>query len=253
MLKARNICVSFGSTEVLKRVDFDASPGELIGVLGPSGSGKSTLLFAISGMREPTEGIVMWQGSDLYESFEELKDEVGFVPQDDVVPTALRVERVLEYAAELRLPDEPPDVRKARVEGVLRMLDLSERRDLRVSKLSGGQRKRVSVAVELLARPTLLFADEPTSGLDPALERSLTENLKKLADDGSAIIMTTHIMTSLDLFDKLAVIVAGRLAYFGPPSQIKDYFEVTDFAHIYARLGEQKASAWAGRWKKHAG
>ncbi len=252
MLRARNICQSFSGVEVLKHIDFDARPGELIGVLGPSGSGKSTLLFALSGMRQPTEGTVEWDGKDLYENFESMKHNVGFVPQDDVVPLALRVERVLEYAAELRLEHEPPDVRKGRVEGVIRSLGLSERRDLRVSKLSGGQRKRVSVAQELLARPELLFADEPTSGLDPALERSLTETLKKLANDGSTIVCTTHIMTSLDLFDRLAVIVAGRLAYFGPPSDIKAYFGVEDFAHIYTRLSEQKPEAWAGRWKKHS-
>lgn len=253
MLKARNIGVSFSGVEVLKLIDFDAHPGELVGVLGPSGSGKSTLLFAMSGMRKPTEGTVHWEGEDLYENFEELKRTVGFVPQDDVVPTALKVERVLEYAAELRLADEPPEVRRGRVDGVIHALGLAERRNLRVSKLSGGQRKRVSVAVELLARPRLLFADEPTSGLDPALERSLTQNLKNLADDGSTIIVTTHIMTSLDLFDKLAVIVAGRLAYFGPPSQIKEYFGVSDFAQIYTALEKGKPAEWAGRLKKMRG
>lgn len=249
-LIARKIGVERDGNKILQGVDFRAPAGSLIGILGPSGSGKTTLMMALSGIRPPTSGTVSFNGKDLLKSFEEVKHNIGFVPQDDIVPTALKVERVLLYAAELRLENLEPAQRKKRVEEILKKLGLSERRSLRVSKLSGGQRKRVNVGVELLSEPKLLFADEPTSGLDPALERSLTETFRKLADDGSTVIVTTHVMTSLSLFDFLCLIVKGRLAYFGPPGKIKTYFGVEDFAEIYQKLGEKSPAEWNAIFRK---
>lgn len=243
-LIARKLFVELGGNPILQAVDFRAEPGQLVGVLGPSGSGKSTLLLALSGFRPADQGKVELDGKDLYEHFDEFNEEIGFVPQDDIVPTALKVERVLQYAAELRLTGEPVDVRRGRVDGVIRKLGLSDRRDVRVSRLSGGQRKRVNVGVELLARPKLLLADEPTSGLDPALERALTQTFAEMASDGAIVIITTHIMTSLDLYDRLAVINAGRLAFFGPPDEAKPYFGVDDFTAIYAKLETQSPAQW---------
>lgn len=233
MLNARKLTVERGGKTILSGVDFQASDGEMIGILGPSGSGKSTLLMALNGFRPATAGRVTLDGKDFYENFETFKSDIGFVPQDDIVPAALRVERTLGYAAELRLPDLEPEARIARVNMVMRILGLTESKDTRVSSLSGGQRKRVSVGVELLSKPRMLFADEPTSGLDPALERSLTENFRKLADDGHMVIVTTHIMSSLSLYDKLCVVNKGKLAFFGPPDQIKTHFKVDDFIEIY--------------------
>ena len=244
MLKARKIGVELGGNRILQSVDFKVEAGELIGVLGPSGSGKSTLLLALSGFRPAGEGNVTYGGKDLYASFEDVKSTIGFVPQDDIVPTALSVERVLGYAAELRLPHIDVEDRRSRMEKVIRQVGLVERRSVRVGSLSGGQRKRVNVACELLGEPQILFADEPTSGLDPALERSLTETLRKLADSGSAVVVTTHIMTSLELYDRLAVIVKGHLAFFGPPKDAKPYFEVDDFTQIYAKLDSQPPARW---------
>jgi ABC-type multidrug transport system ATPase subunit len=233
MLTARKLTVERGGKTILSGVDFQASDGEMIGILGPSGSGKSTLLMALNGFRPATAGRVTLDGKDFYENFETFKSDIGFVPQDDIVPAALRVERTLGYAAELRLPDLEPEARIARVNMVMRILGLTESKDTRVSSLSGGQRKRVSVGVELLSKPRMLFADEPTSGLDPALERSLTENFRKLADDGHMVIVTTHIMSSLSLYDKLCVVNKEKLAFFGPPDQIKTHFKVDDFIEIY--------------------
>lgn len=250
MLTARKIGVELGGVQILQSVDFRVKEGELVGVLGPSGSGKSTLLLALSGFRPAGEGKVTFDGKDLYESFEDLKTQIGFVPQDDIVPTALKVERVLGYAAELRLPEEPVEARKARVDRVIAKLGLGERRNVRVSSLSGGQRKRVNVGVELLNEPTILFADEPTSGLDPALERSLTETFRAMADDGAGVVVTTHIMTSLELYDRLAVIVKGRLAFFGPPDDAKPYFEVDDYTKIYARLETKTPAEWHNMFQK---
>jgi ABC-type multidrug transport system ATPase subunit len=247
-LKARKLLVRRGRATILHHVDFAARPGELIGILGPSGSGKSTLLMALSGFRPAREGVVTFQGHDLYQTFEARKDQIGFVPQDDVVPRGLSVEKVLRYAAELRLPDFTPEARQGRVEGVLRLLGLDERRGLRVSRLSGGQRKRVSVAVELLTRPALLFADEPTSGLDPALEADLMQQLKALTSPDRVVVVTTHILSSLRLLDAACVLHQGRVVYFGPPDKLKEWFQVSDFVEIYQALPKQPAEAWAARF-----
>jgi ABC-type multidrug transport system ATPase subunit len=247
------VVVEFDGNRILHEVSFTAQPGQLIGVLGPSGSGKSTLLFAVSGFRPPKAGTVRMGPYKLPDDFEKVKELIGFVPQDDIVPTELKVERVLSYAADLRLPDLDPEHRRHRVNGVIRTLGLSERKTLRVAKLSGGQRKRVSVGVELLTRPKVLFADEPTSGLDPALERSMMETLKELADDDRVVLVTTHIMSSLELFDRLLVLSAGRVVYFGDSEGLKPYFEVDDFTKIYEQLQARSPEEWASKWRKHRG
>lgn len=250
-LVAGGIVVEFGGNRILHEISFSAQPGQLIGVLGPSGSGKSTLLFAVSGFRPPKSGTVRMGPYRIPDDFEQVKEWIGFVPQDDIVPTELKVERVLSYAADLRLPDQDPENRKHRVNGVMRTLGLTERASLRVSKLSGGQRKRVSVGVELLTRPKVLFADEPTSGLDPALERSMMETLKELADDDRVVLVTTHIMSSLEMFDRLLVLNAGRLVYFGTSEGLKPYFGVDDFTKIYEKLQDRSPEEWASKWRAH--
>ena len=249
-LRARKLRVVLGGNTIIHNVDFQAAPGQFIGILGPSGCGKSTLLRALSGFRPATEGTVIYDGKDLYENFEELKHSIGFVPQDDVVPMALKVERVLGYSAELRLREFSVEERAGRVNGVLRTLGMTESRRRRVSKLSGGQRKRVSVGMELISRPELIFADEPTSGLDPALERSLTETFKELTTGGRIVVVTTHIMSSLDLLDMVCVLGEGRLCYFGPVKELKKFFGVEDYVQIYARLQEKSAAAWHEAYKK---
>ena len=247
LLKAYKIGVKLGGNQIVRGVDFEVSAGQLVGILGPSGSGKTTLLKALSGMRPATDGKVVFQGRDLYENFDEIKRDIGYVPQDDVVPRALKVERALGYTAELRLRDFEPEKREARVNGVIRTLGLANSRDQRVSSLSGGQRKRVSVGMELISRPTLIFADEPTSGLDPALERSLTETFADLADEERAVVVTTHIMSSLDLLDAVCVLDEGQLCYFGPVEEMKSFFGVDDFAMVYTQLQKKSVSYWKGK------
>lgn len=249
-LRARKLQVSFSRKQILHGVDFLAEEGELVGILGPSGCGKSTLLRALSGFRPAQEGKVTYKSRDLYSDFEELKHFIGFVPQDDIVPMALKVERALGYAADLRLRALSPTEREGRVNGVIRMLGLADSRKSRIITLSGGQRKRVSVAMELISRPELLFADEPTSGLDPALERELTKSLKTLTEDGRIVVVTTHIMSSLDLLDKVCVLGAGRLAFLGTPKELKGFFEVEDFVEIYSRLQGEGVKKWAEKYKR---
>lgn len=248
-LIAKDLRLERGGKKLLAEVSFKIVPGQLIGLLGPSGAGKSTLLFALSGFRPADQGELRLDGQDLLKSFESIKRQIGFVPQDDIVPTALTVEKVLGYAADLRLPELPPDERAQRVDRTLYHLGLKDQRSLRVSKLSGGQRKRVSVGVELLSEPRLLFADEPTSGLDPALERSLMESLRKLASQERMVVVTTHIMSSLELLDQVCVLHKGHLVYFGPPKQIKPFFEIEDFVDLYAKLQQQDPASLAKRFR----
>ncbi len=249
-LTARKLRVRLGGTDIVKGVDFRIRKGEMVGILGPSGSGKTTLLMALSGFRPAQKGTVMFGGRDLYEDFEELKRDIGYVPQDDIVPRALKVERALGYTAELRLRKKSPDQRRGRVDDVIRTLGLAGSRDQRVSNLSGGQRKRVSVGMELISRPEIIFADEPTSGLDPALERSLTQTLADLAEEGRAVVVTTHIMSSLELLDAVCVLDDGQLCYFGPIDRLKDFFEVDDFIDLYTKLQVKSVDYWERKFMR---
>ncbi|HEY5058391.1 MAG TPA: ATP-binding cassette domain-containing protein [Gaiellaceae bacterium] len=251
--EARNITVRTGARTLVDGVGLSLRERSLVGIVGPSGCGKSTLLHALSGRRPATSGVVLYDGRDLYAHYDELRRRIGFVPQDDVLHEELRVSRMLEYAAELAFP---PDVSRAersgRVDEVLRELALEERRDQRIDSLSGGQRKRVSVAVELLTKPSLLFLDEPTSGLDPGYERTLMELLRALADGGRTVIVVTHSVQSLRLCDRvLALAPGGRIAYFGPAQLAPAYFGREDFQQVFQDLSTRSDVDWAERFRTH--
>jgi ABC-type multidrug transport system ATPase subunit len=219
-------------------IGFTLDEGSLLAVVGPSGAGKSTLLGALTGLRPAPKGSVYFGGRDLYAEYHDLRQRIGFVPQDDVVHPELSVEQSLDYAAELRFaPDVSAAERKQRVEEVLEELELAQRRKLPVSKLSGGQRKRVSVAIELLTKPSLLFLDEPTSGLDPGLERSLMELLRSLADGGRTVVVVTHSTESLNLCDRVLFLApGGRTAYYGPPQLALAYFGLDSYQEVFREL-----------------
>ncbi|RAG80682.1 ABC transporter ATP-binding protein, partial [Streptacidiphilus pinicola] len=178
-----------GARTLLEGVTFPVAEKCLLAVAGPSGAGKSTLLNALTGLRPAEEGSVRYDGRDLYQDYAELRQRIGLVPQDDILHTQLTVRRALGYAAELRFPgDTSKAERRARVAEVITELGLEQRADQVISSLSGGQRKRVSVALELLTKPSLLFLDEPTSGLDPGMDRSVMHMLRRLADDGRTVV-----------------------------------------------------------------
>ena len=219
-------------------IGFTLEESSLLAVVGPSGAGKSTLLGALTGLRPAPRGSVYFGGRDLYRHYDELRQRIGFVPQDDVVHPELSVEQSLDYAAELRFaPDVTAEERHARVQDVLEELELAGRRNLPVSKLSGGQRKRVSVAIELLTKPSLLFLDEPTSGLDPGLERSMMELLRSLADGGRAVVVVTHSTESLNLCDRVLFLApGGRVAYYGPPQLALAYFKLDSYQEVFREL-----------------
>lgn len=239
---ATGVSVRAGRLKILQDVTLSVLSGEFVGILGPSGCGKSTLLRALSGQQKLAGGKVLLDGKPLDPR---QTGPIGFVPQDDIVHTSLTVEKALHYSARLRLPDESTG---PAVEEVLQQLDLGERRKTRIERLSGGQRKRVSIGVELLTKPSVLLLDEPTAGLDPALEEQFMELCRSLASQGRTVLMTTHVMQSLDRLDLAIVMCAGRLVYFGPPAQAAGFFGVGHLNDIYRNLGAGAAEQLATRF-----
>lgn len=219
-----------GGKTLLDRVSFPVGEKCLLGVVGPSGVGRSTLLNALTGQRPADSGTVLYDGRDLHRDFAELRQRIGLVPQDDIPHAQLTVRKALGYAAELRFPQDTAKAeRQARVAEVIRELGLEQRADQPIHSLSGGQRKRVSVALELVTKPLLLFLDEPTSGLDPGMDRSVMHMLRGLADDGRTVIVVTHSVLSLEVCDRLLVLApGGRIAYYGPPEDALAFFGFED-------------------------
>lgn len=235
---------------LLTDVSFALPERCFMAVVGPSGAGKSTLLGALTGFRPASGGEVRYDDRSLYHNYAELRHRIGFVPQDDILHTPLTVRRALNYAARLRFPqDVSAAERKQRIDEVLSELGLTAHANQRIDSLSGGQRKRTSVALELLTKPSLLFLDEPTSGLDPGYEKSVMQTLRSLADDGRSVVVVTHNIAQLNLCDRLLILApGGRLAYFGPPRQALSYFNCNDFADLFNLLEHDTATDWTGRF-----
>jgi ABC-type multidrug transport system ATPase subunit len=227
-----------GNKTLLDNISIAARPGMLTAVIGPSGAGKSTFARLVAGYTHPTTGTVSFEGHDVHAEYASLRSRIGMVPQDDVVHGQLTVRQALMYAAELRLP---PDTNKADREKVvyevLEELEMTKHLDTRVDKLSGGQRKRASVALELLTGPSLLILDEPTSGLDPALDRQVMTMLRQLADAGRVVLVVTHSLTYLDVCDQVLLLApGGKTAFYGPPDQIGPSMGTTNWADIFSTV-----------------
>ncbi len=244
-LEVRAVDFSVNGKNLLERVSMTARPGTLTAIIGGSGAGKTTLSRLIAGYATPTSGAVTFEGHDIHTEYASLRTRIGMVPQDDVVHRQLTVKQALGYAAELRLP---PDTSKAdREQVVAQVLDelgLTQHADTRVDKLSGGQRKRASVALELLTGPSLLILDEPTSGLDPALDLQVMTMLRQLADAGRVVLVVTHSLTYLDVCDQVLLMApGGKTAFLGPPAQIGEVMGTTNWAHIFAKVGADPEEA----------
>jgi ABC-type multidrug transport system ATPase subunit/pSer/pThr/pTyr-binding forkhead associated (FHA) protein len=220
---------------ILNDVSLSIYPREFVGLVGGSGAGKSTLLKALTGFA-PAQGRVLINGDDLYANYGAYESIFGYVPQDDIIHGQLSVRGALTYSAELRLPDATPEEVVRRVDDVLEQVEMTAHAAKQVSRLSGGQRKRVSIAVELLAGPGLFFLDEPTSGLDPGLEKKMMYTLRQLADGGRTVILVTHATANITQCTYVAFMADGRLVYFGPPQDALAFFGAGDFADIYTRL-----------------
>ncbi|MFN8495027.1 MAG: FHA domain-containing protein [Caldilineaceae bacterium] len=234
-----------GPLALLDGISLTILPREFVALVGGSGAGKSTLLDALNGFR-PAQGKVLVNGRDLYAHYAEFRTQLGYVPQYDILPTSLTVDAALQYAAQLRLaPDLSAQERNERITQALETVEMNSPRlrQTRISRLSGGQRKRVSIAAELLADPKIFFLDEPASGLDPGLEKKLMYTLRKLADEGRTVILITHATDNISQTDQVAFLAQGKLIYYGPPSDAQDYFEVDAFADIYEKI-EKQGDEW---------
>ncbi|HEX8494906.1 MAG TPA: FHA domain-containing protein [Pyrinomonadaceae bacterium] len=226
-----------GMIKLLDDVDLTIQPNEFVGLLGPSGAGKSTLMDSLNGMRPATAGHVLINNLDLYQHLDSIKQSIGYVPQDDIIHRELTVYRTLYYVARLRLSRDISAAEIDQIVGeVMDVTGLSERRDVPVGQLSGGQRKRVSIAVELITKPSVIFLDEPTSGLDPATEEKIMKLFRQIAESGRTVILTTHAMENVKLFDKIVVMMRGKLVWYGAPMDALKHVKADSFKDLYDKL-----------------
>src|SRR5262249_22881009 len=221
------------------------------GVIGQSGAGKSALLGALTGTAPANHGQVLYDERDLYMHYAELRHRIGLVPQENILHTQLTARRGLGYAAELRFPrDTSKAERSHRIDEVLEELALTKHADTKTAAMSGGQQKRVNVALELLTKPSLLFLDEPTSGLDPGLDKSVMEMMADLAHDGRTVIVVTHSVANLNLCDRLLVLVpGGKVAYFGPPEDGLKHFGKPGWAEVFQAFDAEPNRDWQAEYR----
>lgn len=226
---------------ILQHISLSINAGELVAICGGSGAGKTTFMNCINGFEPATSGQVLVNEIDLYKNYSSLKNSIGYVPQQDIIHDDLTLESLLTYTAKLRLQkDITKSEIKKRVSEVLKMVDLEQQRHTYVKKLSGGQRKRGSIAVELISDPSLFFLDEPTSGLDPEAETHLMHQLRNLAKDkGKTVIVITHTLQNIMLFDKIVFLApGGKLCFYGTPEMAKKFFGVENLANAYELISK---------------
>jgi ABC-type multidrug transport system ATPase subunit len=260
-LIAQDLTVRLPSGRVLlDRVSFPIGERSLVAVIGPSGAGKTTLLRALTGMAPATEGAVLYDNRDLYSHYAELRHRIGLVPQEDVIYPHLTPRRALGYAAELRFPGDTSDEeRSARVHEVLGELKLNETTkdrpepaaDTAAARLSGGEKKRVNIALELLTKPSVLFLDEPTSSLDVELKEEVVDGMRELAEDGRTVIMVTHDLEYLDKCDRVLLLKpGGQMVFYGPADEGLRYFGKSRWVEVYRALRTEPERDWAGEFQQ---
>ncbi|MBR5888258.1 MAG: ABC transporter ATP-binding protein [Akkermansia sp.] len=255
MLEARNICLEVDNGEesvfLLNNVNFCVPLGHFMAIVGPSGCGKTTLLKAIAGIKAISSGSFFWEGRDLGEEGDFEPHEIGYVPQFSIAYEELTVDENVECSARMRVnasEDEINDI----IDNVLAETGLEEIADRPVKMLSGGQRRRLALAMELVSSPRILLCDEVTSGLDPRSEREIVQLLHELSmKDGRIVISVTHSLAQMSLYDSIMVMVRGNLAYHGAPDDMSHYFSVSDLEDVYPRLALRAPTEWGGSWLKH--
>ncbi len=255
MLEARNIGLEVeGADEplmLLNGVNFCVPRGHFMAIVGPSGCGKTTLLKAIAGIKETTAGDFFWEVRDLAEEGDFEPHEVGYVPQFSIAYDELTVDENVESAARLRV-EADEDTLNDIIDKVLAETGLTDIADRPVKLLSGGQRRRLALAMELVSGPRLLLCDEVTSGLDPRSEREIVELLHQLSmKDGRIVISVTHSLAQVELYDSIMVLVRGNLAYHGSPDTMVHYFGVSEFEAVYPQLALRAPEEWGQSWLKH--
>lgn len=242
---SKDVKTRHGPLRILHNIDMSILTREFVAIVGGSGAGKSTLMNALIGFR-PSEGQVQLNGHDFYKEYDHFRSQLGYVPQADILHTSLTVEKALDYTGQMRFPASiDANERSQRITEVLETVSMNTEtiRKTRISNLSGGQRKRVSIAAELLGDPKLIYLDEATSGLDPGLEKKLMYTLRSMADEGRTVVLITHATANIVQADHVAFLSQGKLVYFGPPQEALSFFDVDDFADIYECI-ERHGDKW---------
>ncbi len=257
MLELKDFCFTIDKDgeplNLIDRVNLKIPKGHFMAIVGPSGCGKTTLLNTIAGLNEMSEGYIYWDGRDLEEEGDLEPAELGYVPQFSIAYDELTVDESIEAVTKLRVKTRDLDDLDQRIDRVLEETGLAPIADRLVKVLSGGQKRRLGLAMELVTDPTLLLCDEVTSGLDPRSERDIVRRLHDLSRrDGRIVISVTHSLAHLELYDSILVLHEGRVAYHGPPAGLTHYFSVEDTEEIYPRLAKQDSNRWRKSWEKHA-
>jgi ABC-type multidrug transport system ATPase subunit len=256
VLELREVSLAVGqqneSRALLNEVSFKLPRGHFTAIVGPSGCGKSTLLKVIAGLLEPDSGSVHWDGRDLAEEGDLHPSEIGYVPQFNIAYDHLDVWESVETALSLRVGGLDANERADRTEQILTEVGLNEISDRRVGVLSGGQRRRLALALEMVSSPALLIADEVTSGLDPKAEEEIVTLMHKIATEDRRIVLSvTHSLRHLPLYDSVIVLYQGIVAYHGPAKHLLHYFDVSSPEDVFPRLTRRSARGWHASWQKH--
>ena len=240
-----------GPLKLLDNVSFNVPRGHFMAVVGPSGCGKTTLLKAIAGMIAETGGRFFWNGHDLAEEDFE-PSEIGFVPQFSIAYDQLSVDENVESAARLRCRFNSVDDLDDSIDNALEVTGMEGITDRDVKILSGGQKRRLALAMELVSNPRLLICDEVTSGLDPRSEHDIVFLLHEISrSEGRIVISVTHSLSHLDRYDSILVMHQGCVAYHGSPKTMLHYFGVSSLEEIYPKLQDREGPSWSRSWSKH--
>ncbi|MDG2124663.1 MAG: ABC transporter ATP-binding protein, partial [Verrucomicrobiales bacterium] len=258
MLELQNICFTIDNDgedhDLIHQASIEVSPGHFMAIVGPSGCGKTTLLKIIAGLSEESAGAICWDGRNLSEEGDLDPTEIGYVPQFSIAYDHLTVEESIDSAVHLRVRTGKSADAHDIADRVLAQTGLEELRDRPVRVLSGGQKRRLGLAIELVSDPRLLLCDEVTSGLDPKSEAEIVSLMHDLSRGTSRIVVNvTHSLSNLELYDSVLVMFEGRVAYHGPPGALAHYFSVDNAEDIYPRLAKRSADRWHTSWSKNRG
>ncbi len=256
MLELKDVALQLGREPeeqlLLSEVSLRFPRKHFAAVIGPSGCGKSTLLKVIAGLREPTLGHIEWEGRDLSEEGDMDPHEIGYVPQFSIAYDLLTVWESVESALLLRVSGLDDEAQERRLEKILREVGLEEIADREVRVLSGGQKRRLALALEMVSSPHLLLCDEVTSGLDPKAEDEIVQLMHQIAHrDDRIVLSVTHSLRHIALYDSVIVLFQGHLAYHGPANLLFHYFDVEKPEDLFPRLAQRKPADWHRSWQKH--
>jgi ABC transport system ATP-binding/permease protein len=257
VLELKDVCFTIRKdgedANLVDQVSIRIPKGHFMAIVGPSGCGKTTLLKTIAGLNPESAGALIWDGRDLSKEGDFSPSEIGYVPQFSIAYDPLTVDESVEAATRLRVRSKNHVELDARIDRVLEETGLTPISDRTVKVLSGGQKRRLGLAMELVSDPKLLLCDEVTSGLDPRSEREIVRLLHDLSrKDGRIVLSVTHSLAHLELYDSILVLHEGRVAYHGPPEQLTHYFSVKDTEEVYPRLATQTSERWKISWEKHS-